>query len=650
MKDPTRLLLPTATALYDFMLTRNWKAVAVVGLPIWCVTCLVCFVALGGGQSRHGLAMWYASLAEREVSDWEDEVLAGDAEDSSAQDEQTEEDASQDSEKDDQGETEQNPETTKISRYASMLFKRVQELSPTERSQYFVAYEMLEAGYKDEALKLMMEIAPNDTAGYTLAHCYVAEVLMMQLSEQNLQDQLPLVRHHVENGLRGDLVPKKFLQVAANFYWATAKFRRTEGQIAADKSKAVRLMQGAANRIKPLHLQVVRWSKEIGNMIIMDESLKKATEYFQGELNRDPQDDFARIAYAECLSHADATDQAETVLRDGLQRTDSPKIKRMLSDFYRVRYRESLSKASKSLSESNLRWLDKAFNADPSNPGIGEDIAQLIRFSGPTPSPELINNLEKLLAKGTATALTHRWLSEAYLVKGDLEAAEPHLRQVVTRLPAEHQARNNLAFVLNEIHPEKKQEALGYVMQAINITNQMGRPNPDYFDTFGVILVKQNDLDRAVTAFETAVNLAPKRIDIREHLADAYRQIGNESMVKNHESIIAELKQSREGQLDNVQTEVNQSTNRFPDAKSTFSIGDLQIENSNSSSGRVEDENASDSDKPSEAGTQDDGKSQSGQDASRPSGASQDSNSEQSDEKVEGSSSESTDANGSTNP
>lgn len=156
--------------------------------------------------------------------------------------------------------------------------------------------------------------------------------------------------------------------------------------------------------------------------------------HFRGELERNPSDLRSRVGLHQILLLEGKYDDAEQVVRDGMRIESAPELTRGLSEICRLRYRASLKQQGGTWT-GDLQMLDMAMRTDPTNPMVAEEIAMLARLNGKSPGDELIKKLQQFLAEGKATAATHAWISELYLIRKEYAQALPHLEQVVSRLP-----------------------------------------------------------------------------------------------------------------------------------------------------------------------------------------------------------------------
>ncbi|MEC8554936.1 MAG: tetratricopeptide repeat protein [Planctomycetota bacterium] len=517
--DLTKLFIPMVGVFYDFVFSRPWKQIGLFALPAILATALALFCTAGGGRTQKDLTRWYAGLAQKEVAAWEDRWIGENELKEAAAD--TEEAA-----------------PARITAYADMLFRRVEQLAPNDRSRFFIAASLAQRGADAEANEILDELAPDDGEGLPMAHSFVALRMIQDSTQQELRENLPLILHHLEQARKQDRLPLELLKAGSDLYWAAANIRIDPESQLGYRQASLKLLTSAASSDPTLNLELARRARILGNRVVGNSAVSNATAVFEKMLSENPQDMLARLNLAECKSMADKIEEAEKLLLDAPERTDA--ISRGLSELYRYRFLQSMTTPDM-IMDVNIQLLDRAYSYDPTNPKIGEEIAKLIRFSGPQVSDEMFDKLRDLVNRGTATGITHRWLAEAYLVQRQLQLALPHLKQVVTKLPLDHQSLNNLAYVTSALDPEKNDEAIKLCERAIQIAVGAKTPNGDYFDTYGTLLMKGNDVERAITAYETAIQLLPMRVDFRRRVANAYRKLGDEKMAESQEKFITQI-------------------------------------------------------------------------------------------------------------
>ncbi len=557
--DPSRWPVSLAGFFYDWMITREWKRVFTGLLPLGLLGTAAGLVWAGSQLDSGRLASWYLELGDQEIVEWEQawapmRSAAGSTVAEAAgqtQDTKTSPEA-QNSQNTNAPAAESSPPEAagagtdqELSRFSETLFRRVQLLEPSKRSQFVIGATLAQRGASEQAVRLLTEIAPHDRAGYAPAHAYLTMIYLREVAkipqgEPAWIELAKKINHHALSASPWDRTPAEVLIQGSNALWNESK---------ENKTGALEILEKAAVSNPMLYIDLARRAHQAGSISKRDEAIAKATKYLSGRLRETPKDAEARVALAEVTilngnwnakSIGDveaALRQAGDILEEGLKLESEPRLRRGLSEVYRLLFVEDLRKGDRQSAKIGL--LDLAMSTDPSNEKVAEQVALLARVGGAEPSQELVTMLQEFLAQGKATATTHAWLSEVYLLRGDFEKAIPHLEQVVTRLPNAGAQLNNLAYVLADRFPARLDEALEFAKRSIAASSS--RPNANYFDTLGIVFAKLGRTNEAIAAFESAISLENNRPDFRRNLAEQYRKLGNEAMALIHEKMVVEL-------------------------------------------------------------------------------------------------------------
>ncbi|RMF38816.1 MAG: tetratricopeptide repeat protein [Planctomycetota bacterium] len=529
--DPSRWLVSLAGFVYDWIISREWKRILTGLIPTAILLTVVGVVWWGSTINRLELADRYMRLADSELAEWERSwagaAAMGPAESGSSDAVAPVSAGSAASEHADPGTEGLRP----ISDFAEALARRVQLLAPSDRSQYWLGASMIQHGAVDRGVKLLEKVAPLNRAGYDRAHAFLSLVYLDRLRKEKDANQqrawVDAFLHHVAHAKAW--APDSALWAASDLLWIRGQQRQAAGmpQARDDLETAVKYLEQAAETNPDAALELARRAAAIEDRLTVEQAIPKAERHYRDRLADNPRDARARVRLAETLVLDKRLEEAEEVLQQGLAIEKTPELARGLSELYRIRFHATLRNPQ----GADLRLLEMAMRYDPTNPKIYEETAALIRLGG-QPSEALQEQLEQMLVQGLATGVTHLLLSESYLLRQDYEAAIPHLEQVITRLPQATAALNNLAWVLAELHPERLDEALDLSRRAIAASRY--NPNPDYYDTLGLIHTKMGNLKEAVAAYETAIELDRQRSDFHQKLAEIYKQLGNDRLAELH--------------------------------------------------------------------------------------------------------------------
>lgn len=545
--DPSRWFVSFAGFVYDWILTREWVRILACLIPTLLVIGTITAVWWGRTIDKRELASWYMELGEEEISDWQEKWTKGD------QTEAAESSATSDSEETaDEGDELVKAEEG-ISNYADILFRRVQQLVPSDRSEFYIAARLAQRGATEQAVKKLEKIAPLSGKGFPDAHAFLALLKMQQLNQENYKQVSEELRHHITVGSSGENAPQNLLKAGSDLMWMFGQNQFQPDKKRSDFNLSLQLLSRAAESEPQLKLNLAKRASLLSNDYVLQKAAPDAQKHYEEQVKESPKDDTARVALAESHFIQGDLDAAEKIVREGLAIERTDKLKRALSEIYRKRFRNSLSR-EKGVVVSNIKLLNIALEADPSNPSIADEIALLLRLNSSDANEELVSKLKEIVASGLATGIARKWLAEAFLLRKDYENALPQLEQVVTRLPDDVKSQNNLAYVLGAIRPDRLDEAIEHSKLAILKANAMGEPNADFFDTLGTIYAKKEEYRDAVTALEKAIELAPDRKDFRERIIFVFNKLGDKDMVAIHEKIIQRLVQ-REIEMEKAKKE-----------------------------------------------------------------------------------------------
>ncbi|MDZ4848291.1 MAG: hypothetical protein SGI77_03280 [Pirellulaceae bacterium] len=427
--------------------------------------------------------------------------------------------------------------------YADLLFRRLLQIDPNEkRARYFVAYQLGLRGQIDQARSMMQSLAPSDSASYPRAHAWVAMDLLQQFYKGQKVDPREL-SHHLLIAAESPYTDPVVLS-------AYASMLEKEG----NNSQAINMMQRAASRNNAYFLPLAAMMARHNQPVQAKEAADRAISFHSESFGKKDETDYSRIAVAEIHVQSKKFDEAIKVLREGLSlRENRPQLRRALSNVYRLMYRSQLTKTEAGI-KANLGLLNMAIMTDPTNPGVGEEIAWL-QTLGVTADDNMIQALREQLATGGASAVSHLLLGNAYMNKVSVEkdANEEENDKYMTKAMSHWQlamgqdpnlvlAMNNLAVGFSMLKPPKIKEAISIIDRAIELSDG----DAEFFDSKGEILDRAGRPDEAIIEYEKALRSDPMRVATRDKLVRSYQAAGMMDEADAHEkkaaSIRAQLK------------------------------------------------------------------------------------------------------------
>ncbi len=146
-----------------------------------------------------------------------------------------------------------------------------------------------------------------------------------------------------------------------------------------------------------------------------------------------------------------------------------------------MKYRSTVKQTENGV-EADLQLLNKALMVDPSNPKIGEEIAQLVTADAKyIQNDDILDKLRTQLADGSATAVVHLLLANAYQVRGQTKKAMSHWELCLAQNPNQVLALNNLSVAIVQADPTQVTRSMEMIERALKIAG----PDPELLDSYG---------------------------------------------------------------------------------------------------------------------------------------------------------------------
>ena len=553
---PGAILVSVSGCFLDWLITRAWGRIMLLAIPGLVGMTIYAMSIWGSLLSKPQLAAWYLSLGEKELkkidenwafggsveksdidldkldqaantkTDGQGKALPGKS--GAATNAKSKESSSTDSKK-----TDASKKDIKVPRFAEAAFRRAQQLhSDNPEIIFAIAATMSQQGSLSAANNLLRQVAADDKEGHHRSHALIAyNMLRLGVSP----DQRSVIKHHLNQATKFNGTPAQLLVLTAQLAFQERNFLR-----------AIDLLKRAAASQPEYYLQVLEAAQASGSEAEGDIAARRARLYFDSLIERGEDKPLDRLMLAQVLiSYKKSTNddlvKASQLLDQGLNLPsltpeESQALRRGLSEVLRARFKRSLVIMQGEIPkfEGNIELLDQAMRVDPTNPGVPEEISILVRFGGDKPPQHMIDQLEEVLAKGTATPLTHAMLSEAFHLQGNFEKSIYHSRKLLDSQPMNAQHHNNLAYNLASRSPADLTEALEHAELAVRISPTV----PDFLDTLGLIYIKLKRYSDAITKLEFAIEISTMSNkpcpDFHQRIAEAYRMEGNQRQSDLH--------------------------------------------------------------------------------------------------------------------
>jgi tetratricopeptide (TPR) repeat protein len=411
--------------------------------------------------------------------------------------------------------------------FAEDLLLRVLQLENSNtRATYLVAAQLARQGRLGQARQLMRSISDVGASGFPPAHAWLAADRVTRLGVQSEVEKQELLAD-LEIAIQWEGTGPLLISIYADLLEQEQRVAEALELLANASKKEPRLLPKlAAMAQKQDRSQYQQY---------LDQALAASQariEELQPSNTATPAD-YATLARVTLLK--EDFDAAIDAVRAGLALNGNDReLRRLLSEIYRLKYRQSLTPNS-----ADIAMLDLALQADPTNPAISEDVAALVAM-GNSASPELVGLLQQQLSSGRATALTHLLLANRSLRTGDLAVALPHLELAHAKAPNSPVILNNLAVVLARTDPGQLPRALELIQSAIRLSP----PSAELLDSLGELQMLAGETVKAVTSFESAIGLDGSRINTREKLVEAYDKLGLKDMAEVQRKAIQKMQTS----------------------------------------------------------------------------------------------------------
>ncbi len=515
--DPAAIVTGIWDAFDAWRVTRNWRAL-IWFTPAFCVLVL-CFgtILWGMTRSKADLRDRYLQLAEKEAPIL---VQAADARPKTADTDNA------------SNVVEVTPKKpgVQFSEYADLLYRRVLQLeSNNVRARYYVAYRVGASGNVVQARSMMQELAPDKAKGFEPAHAWVATDMIQRFGRGELDERAKdALIHHLE-------IASTWEQADINLLLIYSGILESQGRV----DEAIKVCRQAANRDSTLHLAVAEICNRAKYNSQANDEATAAIKVLKVNFGTDLEKETDRVGVARAHLIRNEPDEAVKILAEGLQfNADRPMVKRMLSEVLRLKYRASFRQTASGI-ELNMNLLEAAANVDPGNPSVGEEIAQLSQM-GVAASENTIETLKKQLANGTASAITHTLLGNAYASRSLWPKAISHWELALGQNPNLVLVLNNLAVAMAQQDPKNVTRSLEMIDKALAI---VGGSDAELFDSRGQVLLAAGQPKEAISWFEKSLGLDTNRVATREGMIKAAEQAGIPDLVEIHTNALAQLKE-----------------------------------------------------------------------------------------------------------
>ena len=418
-----------------------------------------------------------------------------------------------------------------VSQFGEVLLNRVLQLEKSDtRSRYLVALQIGDRGRRGQARQLMRQLAPERNNGFAPAHAWLAIDRILQGPIRDNVSKLILLND---------------LEVANTWPGAGTKLREILASLLESEGRigdAIKVLQATAENDAGAWVPLVEVATKHGRKQPASDASTKAKVIFNRRISEQSATvkDFVNLAQLWVLEQT--PDEAIKQITLGLKRfPEDRNLKFVLSECYRIKFLTTLRETESGI-QCNIEFLDEALKADPTNPAVSEEVAKFMARGGDV-SPTLKLALEKQLADGKSTTMTHLMLATHWLKQNDFASAIPHLEVADRKSPNAPVVLNNLALALTRVSPNNAKIASEMIDRALMTSG----PHAELLDSQGEIRMSAGDYVGAVESFESAIGLDGKRISTRKRLMEAYELAGMKDMIPVQAQKIREIEAAKKG-------------------------------------------------------------------------------------------------------
>ncbi len=410
-----------------------------------------------------------------------------------------------------------------------LTIKRIEQFSPNNN-------EMI---YRDAVLKAICGKLPDanalitdlvkSTGSQTPAayHWHAVNLVNQRLAGTNVSEA-------ELNRVLQSAIEWRMARPAIQMIYATQLLKQNKVDQALD------LMLTASETTPEQMIAVADLAKRNKRERIFQSAISKAEKFYRSKLDTALESPSDRINFVNTQLLQDRKKVAVEILVAGLNNSavPPPEFKQKLSDIYLSEFAEIQGDQKSTLKPEAAQVLDKAIEADDSNPQLGSVIASIMA-SGLFESDKLPKTffgvLQKQIAANKVAPSTLMMLGGMYYKQGRNNLAETAWQKALEATPNSVQALNNLAVIEFDKAKPNKELALERIQRAFEIA-----PNDvEVCDSYGQVLLKCDRPKEAIAFFERALRLSPQRNETRKMLADCYAAIGQPKISEAYQALVS---------------------------------------------------------------------------------------------------------------
>ncbi|MCA9198930.1 MAG: tetratricopeptide repeat protein [Planctomycetales bacterium] len=380
--------------------------------------------------------------------------------------------------------------------------------SITEGDAYNTA---LAAADQDVALAYdrMKRISPQTVPGYPLGHLWISTMSVSNILPFAHHESLNVAQTHIrrleELGAESD---------SLHFLKGLLSAKAGDTEAAAKYFKKIKQQDPA------VLVELAKLEAAVGKTDASQSLADTAVNLFENSLQDSTEIDLPNFFY--WFSSAQLAKRANSVRNMMSKQLLLPEAlsPRILEDTF-VRMYDETDRTDVTI-ENRFLLLEKALGFFPNSDRLLERMIMLAAEDDSAESKSL-QFIERIDFNNEIRYPILHALSHTYFDRRNYDVSIRYFEQLLQITPENHEALNNLAWLLLAKKPDRLDEALALADQAI----ALAPANYHYRHTRAFILYAQEDWQTAVDELEDVLTRMPDDVRIHRRLALAYKQLGN---------------------------------------------------------------------------------------------------------------------------
>jgi Tfp pilus assembly protein PilF len=367
-----------------------------------------------------------------------------------------------------------------------------------------------------EADLVFEAIAPDNDIGYPRAHQKRAKWWAERFRvSQNSEYLTRLQWHLVQSGQHRD---EELYLIAAEYN--TLMGRYVDALVQTER----------AAQLNPIHyFDLADLYRTLGNREGGIRAIQLGKSEFAKRLAADPLNERDRVSLAKALAKQSQYDEAERLLRTGIDLQNTQGLHRALGEIYGIWFDQQQGKPNTRL-ESQLGLLEKGLREDGGSAALYDRWLGMYGAANEAQKETVRRVVEPLCESGPNPAMANFAMSSMRIMDNDFVEAERLLHRALALKPDLAAAKNNLAYLLLTQYPERNAEALRLALEAVGTAPS----EASFRETLGSAQLRNGDFAGAIVELEKALPAARNKKMVHAKLAEAYESLGKTEIAEGH--------------------------------------------------------------------------------------------------------------------